>query len=174
MAPLFLDPCHRKNPMRENRCGYLRVFLLSNIRVQSGCRNWPTQQIISLAAIPHSLREISWLKHQKILPVAPQHETALQPQHLPKLDCVSPSLSHVGPASSFLACVSPRRPCVSSGSLYVCCAGPSDALRSTWLPLREPLLALRHPPWLLRCSPDTISTFSVSLYSMPLSCSPNH
>ena len=86
---------------RENWCSYLRVFLLSNIRVQSGCQNWPTQQRLSLAAIPHNLREISSLKPWKILSTAPQHKTALQPQHLPNLDYVSPSLSHAGPASAF-------------------------------------------------------------------------
>jgi len=40
--------------------------------------------------------------------------------------------------------------------------------------LREPLLALCHPPWLLCCSPGTISAFSVSLYSMPLNFSLDH
>ena len=163
--------------MQENRCSYLRVFLLSNIIVQSGCHNWPTQQRISLAAIPHSLREISWLKPQKILPATLLHKTALQPQRLPNLDCVNHSIS--------------RWPCVSlswptsapGGPPSASCASASDTLASLVLcatlgclcvALREPLLALRHSPCLLRYSPCTISAFSVSMYSMPISCSPDH
>ena len=112
--------------MREKRCSYLRVFLLSNIRVKSGCRNWPTQQRISLATIPHNLREISWLKPRKILTTAPQRKTALQPQRLPNLDCVSPSLSHPGHVSTFLGLRQHQ-----------------EALRQLWEPLRQ----LRWPLW---------------------------
>ena len=118
MTPLFLEQCLQKSPMRENRCNYMRVFLLRNIRVQFGCRNWPTQQRISLVAIPHSLREISWLKPQKILLAAPQHKIALQPQCWPNLDCVSPSLSHAGPALAFLGLHQPQEAlCQLSGPL---------------------------------------------------------
>lgn len=128
--------------MRENRCSYLRVFLLSNIRVQSRCCKWPTQQRISLATMPHSLREISWLKPQKILSAAPQHKTTLQPHRLPNLDCVSASLSHTSPALAplcltlalhqpFVAYVNPKRPCVS---LLRCCAAlPAQSLPSLFL-----------------------------------------
>ena len=147
MTPLFLNQCPRKNPMQENRCNYLRVFLLSNIRVQSGCCNWPTQQRISLAAIPHSLREIrvqfgcrnqptqqrislttiphslreiSWLKPRKTLPVAPRTKLFLQLQRLPNLHCVSPSLSHASLASAFLGLRLPQ-----------------EALCQLWEPLRQ-------------------------------------
>ena len=178
MTPLFLDQCPQKNPTRENRCSYLRVFSLSNIRVQSGCRNWPTQQRISLAAIPHRLREISQLKPHKILPTALRHKTApatlasaqsglRQPLSVSRWPCIS--LSQLastprGPASALWPSASDKL-----ASLVLCAA-----LGCLCMALHEPLLALRHSPWLLRYSPDTIFAFSVSLYSMPLSCSPDH
>ena len=129
---IFLDQCPQKNPMQENQCSYLRVFLLSNIRVQSGCQNWPTQQRISLAAIPQSLREISWLKPRKTLMAAPQYKTALA-----TLESAQSGLRQPLSVSRW-PCVSPKRPCVSSGSLCVSCAGLFGALCSTCLPLRGP------------------------------------
>jgi len=125
MTPLFLDQCPRKNPIRENQCSYLRVFLLSNIKVQSGSRNWPTQQRISLAVIPLCFRQIYWLKPRIILPAATQHQFA------PK----TPTFAQSGLRQPLLAqrrpCISPMSPCVNSLSFYVSYAGPSGALRST-------------------------------------------
>lgn len=134
MTPLFLDQCPWKNSMRENRCSYLRVFWLSNIRVQSRCWNWLTQQRISLAAIPQCLREISCIKPRKILWVAHQHKLLLQPQRLPNLDCVNPSLSHTGPTLAFLGLRQPQ-----------------EALRQLWEPLRQ----LHWPLW---CSAQHMAT----------------
>ena len=84
-----------------------------------------------------------------------------------------------------------RWPCVSLYWLVSAQGGPASAFWASALDtltslvlcaahgclcvtLHEPFLALHHCPWLLRCSPNTISTFSISLYSMPLSCSPDH
>ena len=154
MTPIFLDQCPQKNLMQENWCNYLRVFLLSNIKVQSGCRNWPTQQRISLAVIPHSLREISWLKPWKTLSAVPQYETApttlasaqtglRQPLSVSRWTCVSLSWPASAPGGSMSALgasasatLTPMVLCATLGCLCVSYAGPSDALRSTWLPLR--------------------------------------
>ena len=76
MTLLFLDQCSRKNPMWENWCSYLSVFLLSNFRVQSGCQIRLIQQKISLAVVPLSLRQMSWLKPRINLPTAPQLQSA--------------------------------------------------------------------------------------------------
>ena len=90
-----------------------------------------------------------------------------QPLSVSRWPCVSlswPASTLGGPA---LACWASASNTLAS---LVLCA----ALGCLYVALHEPLLALCHPSWLLRYSSDTISAFSVSLYSMPLSCSPNH
>ena len=175
MTPLFLDHCPQKNPMRENRCSYPRVFLLSNIRVQFGCWNWPTQQRISYTSqFERNLLNLLAKASENPSDSSSAQNCSCKPSVCPIWIASAPLYLMRALHQPFFVCVSPKRPCVSSGSLCVRCAGPSGALRSTWLPLREPLLALRHPPWLLHCSPDTISAFSISLYSMPFSYSLDH
>ena len=163
MTPLFLDQCHQKNPMWENRCNDLRVFLLSNIRVQSGCRNWPTQQRISLVAIPHSLREISWLKPRKNFLAVPQRKIApatlasaqsglRQPLFVSRWHCVGlsrPASAPRGPASALGASASAAlahlvlcatlgclcvSPCWLCVTLLGCCTAlPAQSLPSLFL-----------------------------------------
>lgn len=90
-----------------------------------------------------------------------------QPHSISRWPCVSFSRfasAPGGPASNLGASTS-----AALANLVLCAT-----LGCLCVALCEPFLALRHPPWLLRCSPGSISAFFVSLYSMPLSCSPDH
>ena len=152
MTPLFLDQCPRKNPMRENWCNYLRVFLLSNFRVQSGCQIRLIQQRMPLAVVPLNLRQMSSLKPRINSLAAPQLQSAPEIPTSAFLDCVNLFLPNASPASAFWPSASAM---LASLKHY---AAP-DCL---YVALCEPWLLLHHSLWLLRCSPDIISA-SLSL-----------
>ena len=135
MTPLFLDQCSWKNPMWENRCSYLRVFLLSNFRVQSGCQIQLTQQRISLAVVPFSLRQMSRLKPRINLLAVPQLQSAIETPTFAFLDCVSLSLPSAGPASPWMGLCQPfgplrqqRWPLRSTAQLLAASAWPCVSL----------------------------------------------
>ena len=149
MTPLFLDQCPQKNLMRENWCSYMRVFLLRNFRVQSGCQTWLTKYRISLPVVPLSLRQMSWLKSWIKLPANPQLQSATESPMFMFLDCINLSFPSAGPTLAFWPSAS-----ATLASLKQC-AAPSCLC----VALHEPWLLLHHSLWLLCCSPDTISAY---------------
>ena len=173
MTPLFLDHFPRKNPVRENQCNYLRVFLIKQYQSTIWVPKlaYQTKNFLSsytsqfernlLAETSENPSGSSSAQNCSTAPASAQSGLC-QTLSVSCWPCVRLSWlvsTPGGPALAFRASASDM---LASGALH-----------NTWLPLHEPLLTLCHSPWLLRCSLGTISAFSVSLYSMPLNCSPD-
>jgi len=154
MTPLFLDQCPRKNLMWENWCNYLRVFLLSNFRVKSGCqiRLNPMENALGSSTSQSEtnvpLETSDKPSDNSSAPIFPRNPNVClfglcQPLSAQRWPCVTLNRCASASGSSALAfwpslsaTLASLKHCAAPGCLCVA--------------LREPWLLLRHFLWLLR------------------------